>query len=262
MEHNDPILRLENVHRGFRDGTQALSGVTFTIKRGSFVLLLGANGSGKSVLLRIISGLMAPGEGEVLLEEKPLASHGKELHRKIGFIFQNPDSQIIGQTVEEDTAFGPRNIGLAEREVAARTEAALALTGLLSHRRKRPHLLSGGEKRRLAIAGVEAMEPDILLLDEPFSNLDYPATVEFLRLLVRLHERGKTVILVTHDIQKVAAHAERIILLSEGRIAADGSVETAVRQLERFGVRAPHHGLSIAECSWLEPGVKGEAKDA
>ncbi len=262
MENRDPILRLENVHRSFRDGTEALSGLSFTVERGSFVLLLGANGSGKSVLLRIMSGLMAPVKGEVLLEGKPLAGHGKELHRKIGFIFQNPDSQIVGQTVEEDTAFGPRNIGLSEEEVASRTETALALTGLLSHRSKRPHLLSGGEKRRLAIAGVEAMEPDILLLDEPFSNLDYPATVEFLRLLVQLHEKGKTIILVSHDIQKVAAHAERIILLSRGRIVADGPVETVVNQLEEFGVRAPHHGLSISRCSWLTPAGAGGTEGA
>jgi biotin transport system ATP-binding protein len=252
MMSEEPALELRGVERSFRDGTTALRNVSLSIRKGSFTLLLGANGSGKSVLLRIISGLMIPQKGEVLLGGKPLQSYGRDLHQRIGFIFQNPDSQIVGQTVEEDVAFGPRNLNLEEKEVKRRCDTALKLTGLEQLRLKRPYLLSGGEKRRLSIAGAEAMEPDILLLDEPFTNLDYPGSVELLELLLSMKKAGKTIILVTHDLQKTAAHADRIIVLSAGSIVGDGDPETQLEKLEQYGVRAPHPAIPLRDCSLLK----------
>ncbi|WP_041866006.1 energy-coupling factor ABC transporter ATP-binding protein [Sediminispirochaeta smaragdinae] len=251
-ERAEMILELRNVSRRFRDGTTALRNVSLSFTRGSFTLLLGTNGSGKSVLLKIIAGLLEPQEGSVVLEGKPLSDHGRSLHQKIGFIFQNPDSQIVGQTVEEDVAFGPRNLGCTESQIIERSEKALEKTGLLHLKDKRPHLLSGGEKRRLAVAGVEAMEPDIVLLDEPFGNLDYPGAIELLRILKGLKESGRTIILVTHDLMKSAALADRAIVLSKGSVVENGPLETMRERLKGFGIKPPPEAFPIEKCSWLD----------
>lgn len=249
-----PFLSLRGVGKQFRDGTEALSDITFSLPEGSFTLLTGANGSGKSVLLKLIGGLISPDVGEIVLQGRPLQEHAGKLYTKAGFIFQDPDSQIVGETVMEDICFGPRNLGLPEAEVLHRAEEALALTGLTGLEEKPPHLLSGGEKRRLAIAGIEVMEPRLMLLDEPFTNLDYPGVVSLLQLLVSFHARGRTIILATHDLAKCAAHAGLMLFLSRGKLHSFGPLEEVLPALPPGEVKIPPGNSSVHEWTWLSSG--------
>ena len=224
--------------------------VSFTIEPGRFVLLLGANGSGKTVLARHLNGLLLPDEGEVLIDGRPIKADLAACRRTVGMVFQDPESQIIGQTVFEDVAFGPRVQQLSEAEVSERVAEALALTGLEAERQSPPAALSGGRRRRLALAGVIATRSSCIVLDEPFTFLDHAACVELLRYLVRLKERGHTVIMITHDIEKVLGEADRVIALADGGVAADTSPERFLMELPAYGLRRPHGALT--ELSWRE----------
>jgi biotin transport system ATP-binding protein len=162
-------------HR-FADGTAGLKDVTLTFDEGEFTVIAGANGSGKTTLLRHLNGLLFPESGSVTVCGKSVRQHPLAARQQVGMVFQDADSQIVGETVYDDAAFGPENLALARDEIDQRVNQALAAVGSLRFENKQPHHLSGGEKRRLAIAGVLAMAPRVLLMDEPFSNLDYPAT--------------------------------------------------------------------------------------
>ncbi len=154
-------------------------------------------------------------------------------------VFQDADSQIVGETVYDDAAFGPENLNWPAARIRESVDAALELVGLGMLRDRSPHLLSGGEKRRLAIAGVLAMAPEVIVLDEPFANLDYDGVRQVLAHIVALHGDGRTIIVCVHDLEKVLAHAQRLIILQRGRIAADGPPEQAVLAAEACGVRLP-----------------------
>ena len=157
----------------------------------------------------------------------------------MGIVFQDADAQIVGETVGEDVAFGPENLGLCEEEVRERVSSALLATGL-DHLAEKPcHRLSGGEKRRVAIAGTLAMASDILIFDEPFANLDYAGVRQVLAQIAVLHEAGHTIVLTTHDIEKAAAHADRVAVLFEGELKAQGSLESILPDLPLYGIRPP-----------------------
>jgi biotin transport system ATP-binding protein len=167
-------------------------------------------------------------------------------------VFQDADSQIVGETVRDDVAFGPENLRLNRAEIDRRVDAALSATGLMHLADKRPHLLSGGEKRRLAIAGILAMQPRVIVFDEPFANLDYPGVRQVLDQILRLHRAGGTIIVATHDLEKVLAHADRLIFMRGGRIEGDGPPSALVARAENFGVRCPRAGfLGVEALSWL-----------
>jgi energy-coupling factor transporter ATP-binding protein EcfA2 len=182
--------------------------------------------------------------------DSPFAS--REVRRLVGIVFQDAESQIVGETVREDVAFGPENMGLGPQETTKRVEDALCSMGLNSLSEKPCYLLSGGEKRRLSIAGVLAMEPRIILFDEPFSHLDYPAIREVLKQMIRLHRQEYTLVVATHDVEKVIAHVDRIAVLHEGELKAAGPPEEMVKKLSAFGVRPPCYALAERErISWL-----------
>jgi biotin transport system ATP-binding protein len=167
-------------------------------------------------------------------------------------VFQDPETQIVGETVGEDVAFGPENMGLSAEKVSRRVDHALRVMGLGELSEKPCYLLSGGEKRRLAIAGVLAMDPEIVLFDEPFSYLDYPGTREVLYHMVRLHREGRTLVVTTHDVEKVIAHVNRIVVIQGGELKAEGPPEALVAELSRFDVRPPCSTLLGQErISWL-----------
>lgn len=245
------LLSFRGVTKHFRDGTVALSDISFSLEEGSFTLLTGANGSGKSVLLKLAGGLFMPNEGEILLKGVRIEEFGEQLFTQVGFIFQDPDSQIVGETVLEDVCFGLRNLGLPERDVQQRSRRALEITGLTGLEEKPPHLLSGGEKRRLSIAGVEAMEPQLLLLDEPFTNLDYPGVISLLKLLLRFHKEGRTIILSSHDLAKCAAHGEYLLHLSKGRLDYSGPVREIINHIPKGELHIPDPALPFERWSWL-----------
>jgi energy-coupling factor transporter ATP-binding protein EcfA2 len=246
------MIEIRNLQYYYPDGTHALRGIDLTIGAGEFLLLCGPNGSGKTTLIRLMCGLLKPATGLIRLNglDHPHRSH--EIRRLIGMVFQDPDSQIIGETVREDIAFGPENLGLPQRETAERVEWALRVMGLEGLAEKACYLLSGGEKRRLSIAGVLAMRPRIILFDEPFSHLDYPGIREVLNHMVRLHRQGHTLIVTTHDVEKVIAHIDRIAIIYQGEIKADGPPDALMADLSRFGIRPPCYALLGKEkISWL-----------
>jgi biotin transport system ATP-binding protein len=246
------MIEIENLTHRFPDGTIGLSGITLQIAAGAFVAIAGANGSGKTTLLRHLNGLLRPTSGKVRVDGLAVAGNLVAVRTRVGMVFQDADSQIVGETVHEDVAFGPENLRLSREEVEARVAEALSAAGLGHLAAKRPHLLSGGEKRRLAIAGVLAMRPKVIVCDEPFASLDYPGVRQVLGLLVRLHRGGCTVIVTTHDLDKVLGHCERLIVLSAGRVACDGSPGKVAFDLERFDVRSPRGAESGLEAlTWL-----------
>lgn len=225
----------ENLQQGgqVRNGVfYALTGISFTIESGCCAVIAGANGSGKSLLMSIIAGLEEPDSGTV------------KTHAKAGLVFQEPDSQILGETPREDIAFGPHNMGLKKDEIRVRVETALNETEL-THRADFPaHSLSGGEKRRLATAGVLAMDAQIIIFDEPYANMDFPGVVQVNRLIQKLIRDRKTVIILTHEIEKCLALAGRFIVLFEGKKVFDGTAAEALRcDLETWGI---HHPLRKA----------------
>ncbi len=237
------MIEIRNLHLTYPDGTHALKGIDLDISTGEFLLLCGANGSGKTTLIRLLCGLLKPTTGSIQINggNNPYAS--KEIRERIGMVFQDSDCQIVGETVREDVAFGPENLGLSQGEIRQRIEWALRVMKLEGLADKPCDLLSGGEKKRLAIAGVLAMKPEIILFDEPFSHLDFPGTLEVLKHMVRLHRQGHTLVVTTHDVEKVMAHVDRMAILHGGELKAVGMPEGLVAQLLDFGVRPPGYAI-------------------
>jgi biotin transport system ATP-binding protein len=249
----EALYSVKNVVKAFPGGFLALSGINLDIYAGECVLAAGSNGSGKTLLMRILAGLLDPTEGEVFFHGLPLAACSDRLRREVGLIFQDADAQIVGETVMEDIAFGPKNLGLSREEIHIRVEAALIAFGLETKRNFSPRRLSGGEKRRLAAAGIIAMGCHTVILDEPFANLDWPGVVQTLKIIGDLKRDGKTVILLTHELEKALALADRLIILHRGIIRDDGKPEEVLNRLESgWGVRDPRRNYrQVEDCSWL-----------
>jgi biotin transport system ATP-binding protein len=246
------IIEIQHLTHCFADGTIGLADVTLDIEEGAFVVIAGANGSGKTTLLRHLNGLLMPTSGTVRVAGVSVADDPLRARMRVGMIFQDADSQIVGETVHEDVAFGPENLRLSRSEVGRRVAAALAAVGLEGLAGRRPHRLSGGEKRRLSIAGILAMQPRVIVFDEPFSNLDYPGVRQVLGQMVALHRSGHTILLSTHDLDKVLAHADRLVIMQHGTVAADGLPAAVVCGVEAFDVRSPQTARrGSGELSWL-----------
>jgi len=247
------LLETQQLTHVFPNGTVALEDINLAIEAGEFVVIAGANGSGKTVLLRHLNGLLTPTKGTVFLEGTSIAKNIKAARRQIGLIFQNSDSQIVGQTVAEDVAFGPENLKLTPEEVDTRVKKSLEAVGLSQFALQNPYALSGGQKRKLAVAGVLAMQPKILLFDEPFAGLDYSGVVQILKQILLLHKANHTIIVVTHELEKVLAHADRLILMDKGKIVEDGFPREVVRRCGKYGVRMPlGKNEDIESLTWLE----------
>jgi biotin transport system ATP-binding protein len=246
------LIEIDNLSHLFADGSKGLHNVRLNIKAGEFVVIAGRNGSGKTTLLRHLNGLLLPQRGSVRLNGMPVEKDVKRARQLVGMVFQDADSQIVGETVYADVAFGPENLCLNRKEIAHRVAEALEAVGLTKLAGQSPHLLSGGEKRRVAIAGILAMQARILAFDEPFSNLDYPGVRQVLAHIVNLQKKGHTIVLTTHDLEKVIAHATRLVVLQNGRIVEDGPPLPALNNIESYGIREPclsRLGMELA--SWL-----------
>lgn len=237
MMHN--IIEVAELSHRFSDGTIGLTNINLTVRPGEFVVLAGPNGSGKTTLLRHLNGLLLPTQGKVSVAGMDVARNIAEARQAVGMVFQNADHQIVGETVYDDVAFGPENLCLERVHVEARVREALHCVGMTSLSDQRPHILSGGQKRRLAIAGVLAMAPQILIFDEPFSNLDFPGVQQVLRQILKIHAQGRTIFFATHDLEKVIAHADTLVIMSEGGVVASGAPESILPDVEKYGVRAP-----------------------
>ncbi|MEV8633824.1 ABC transporter ATP-binding protein [Streptosporangium sp. NPDC051023] len=213
-------LEVRRLAYAYPDGTQALFGVDFEIGRGERVALLGPNGAGKTTLVMHLNGILTAGHGTVTVAGLPVGKKSlKEIRRRVGLVFQDPDDQLFMPTVREDVAFGPANLGIGGEELERRVKGALDRVGMLEAIDRPPHHLSFGQRRRVAVATVLAMEPEILVLDEPSSNLDPASRRELAEILRGL---DVTVLMVTHDLPYALELCDRALILSGGVIAADG----------------------------------------
>ena len=246
------MIEIHKLHCRYPDGTVAIKDLDLTIPDGEFLLICGPNGSGKTTLIRHINGLIKPFAGTIHVAGLNVAEAEDEVRKRVGMVFQDADSQIIGETVREDVAFGPQNLGLPEVAINERVEWALNTVALLDLADKPCHLLSGGEKRRLAIAGVLAMRPQVLIFDEPFANLDYSGVRQTLQQIISFHQKGCTIIVTTHDVEKVIAHVSRVAILYGGELKADGPPESIVKDLSKYQIRPPCYSLLGGKpISWL-----------
>ena len=224
--YNMNVLETKNVSYRYPDGTPALEDVNFSAAQGKMVALLGPNGAGKSTLFLHFNGILRPSAGTVMVEETPLTYDKKSIKKvrqKVGIVFQNPDDQLFAPTVEEDVAFGPLNVGLDQDEVERRVVESLERVGMAGFEKKPPHHLSGGQKKRVAIAGILAMSPEIMVLDEPTSGLDPKGASRILHLLHKLNQEGMTIVISTHDVDLVPLYASQVYIISEGHIIKEGT---------------------------------------
>ena len=241
------IIEVKNVTYEYSDEDNtfaAVKNLSLNIERGSFTVILGHNGSGKSTLAKMLNGLNKPTSGDVFVDGLNTKDEKTEteVKRKVGMVFQNPDNQIIASIVEEDVAFGPENLGIEPKEIEKRVDEALKATDMLQFKKSTPHRLSGGQKQRRAIAGIIAMEPECLVLDEPTAMLDPKGRAEIISTLHRLNrEKGITVVLITHYMEE-AQNADRVIVMNDGKIIADDKpkvIFSDVESLKRVGLDVP-----------------------
>lgn len=252
-EYNmNPSIEMVGVFHHFGNGSSGIKNIHLRIQSGELVVLAGPNGSGKTTLLRHINGLLTPNDGKVRVDGMDVRQNISLVRQRVGMVFQDADSQIVGETVYDDVAFGPENLRLKRSDIQKRVETALDAVGLSVFADRPPHLLSGGEKRRLAIAGILAMDANIILMDEPFSNLDYPGVKQVLEQILKIHSGGRTLIVATHDIEKIIHYADRLIIMNHGNIVLDDLPGQILQQVESFGVRMPCAVRLGAEVeSWL-----------
>ncbi len=246
MKHSEmtPIIQISNVQHTYnpesKEPIQALRDLNLTIHQGEYVVILGHNGSGKSTLAKHLNGLLLPTAGDVFVKEWNTKEHQhlRAIRSTVGMVFQTPDNQIVATIVEEDVAFGPENLGIAHDEMRARVDWSLEQVDLTALRHRAPHLLSGGQKQRVCIAGVLAMRPEVLVLDESTAMLDPLGRQEVLEVAHRLHrQEGTTVVAITHFMQEAIA-ADRVVVMSAGEIVLQGTPRELFRQVDRL--RALH----------------------
>lgn len=265
----EPFIIAENLsytyENGEGGGTAALSGVSFTIRRGEYVAVLGHNGSGKSTLAKLMNGILIPTGGRLTVcgTEMKAGMRDEEIfdvRRRVGMVFQNPDNQLVATIVEEDVAFGPENLGVPREEIRRRVDDALRTVGMYEYKDSQPHRLSGGQKQRVAIAGVIAMMPECIVFDESTAMLDPRGRAEVMQTIRRLNrDCGMTVLHITHYMDE-AVKADRVMVINDGKLFADGTPKEVFRDvaaLRRVGLDVPQgrellyalaqHGVSFAD---------------
>jgi biotin transport system ATP-binding protein len=245
-QKNPPLFEVKNLTKSFTWGNPVLRDVSFTLNRGSWTILAGSNGSGKTVLMNHLNGLEKPDRGSLFFKGRNITLMGDEIRRRVGLVFQNSDLQFVEQSVEKELLFGPVNLGYPTEKRERLVESVISQLGLEELRNRRPHTLSGGEKKRVAIGGILTMEPDLLVLDEPFTGLDWEGVDQVLKTLIALHREGMTLLLITHDLAKCLAHGDHMIVMSRGKIRLEGNPNEILSRVEEWGIKKP------GELTWLK----------
>jgi energy-coupling factor transporter ATPase len=255
------MIKVESVSYIYdTQGKAALKNVSFQIDEGAYIGLIGPNGCGKTTLLKHLNALLLPAEGNVSVDgfDTKDSRAVQEIRQRVGMIFQNPENQIVGMSVEEDVAFGPGNLNLSSNEIRHRVQSALTTVGLEAYAKRAPHTLSGGEKQLVAIAGVLAMNPSYIALDEPTSFLDPSGREKVLDVIRTLNEQGITMIHVTHNMDEII-HADQIIVLEGGEIRSCGRPRTVLTKFEwlsRLGLGTPKVTELMGRFNRLRPGIR------
>ena len=260
----EAYIKVEDLRYSYREDEGAdipvLNGVSFDVKKGEYVAILGHNGSGKSTLAKLLDMILVPTGGKIVIDGTEITSpdltdeEAYALRRKVGMVFQNPDNQLVATIVEEDVAFGPENLGLPREEIRRRVDDALATVGMSEYAHHEPHRLSGGQKQRIAIAGIIAIAPDIMIFDESTSMLDPIGRKEVLKTIGMLNrEKGITILTITHYMNE-AAQADRVIVLDDGAVMMDGTPAEIFSHPDKLR-RA---GLDVPQCSALVELLKEE----
>lgn len=265
-------IKIENLTHIYMKGSpfekKALDNVSLTINDGEFVALIGHTGSGKSTLIQHINGLLKPHNGNIIINDVNIADKGvklSDIRKKVGLVFQYPEYQLFEETIEKDIAFGPKNLGLSDEEIDNRVKRAMKMVGLEyeTYKNKSPFDLSGGQKRRVAIAGVVAMEPNVLILDEPTAGLDPRGRDDILNQVKILHKEYKmTIILVSHSMEDVAKVADRILVMHRGKCILDGKPTDVFKEidtLESVGLAVPQVTYLMRELKEKGFNVSGDA---
>jgi len=222
------IIQTENMSFIYPDGTSALCDINLEINEGDKVAIIGSNGAGKSTLFSHFNGILRPTSGLIKIDDKQMSYKKNdlmEIRQKVGIVYQNPDDQLFAPTVVEDVAFGPINLGLSDDEVDKRVKESLAMVGMSGLEKKAPHHLSGGQKKRVAIAGILAMKPEIMVMDEPTTGLDPKGADQVLDILYKLNEEDMSIIIASHDVEMVTQFANKIFVLHDGEIIGQGTPE-------------------------------------
>lgn len=249
------MIKIENISKSFKTSlgiTNALKNVSFQIPDSCVTVIAGENGSGKSVLMSILSGLDEADSGNIFFDEKAISQNGKSAEKKVGLVFQEAETQILGETPREDIAFGPKNLGMKKSEIENAVNSALEKTGLTKKADFPARFLSGGEKRRLAVACMIAMEKPVIIFDEPYANLDYSGVKQVNALVKNLEAQGKTIVILTHEIEKCLALAKKFVVLFHGEIVFDGTAKEGLeKNLEQWNIRNPLNSYkSLEDLVW------------
>ena len=241
---NEPeIICCQGLNFSYPNGVQALKGIDLTIHHGEYVAFVGQNGSGKTTLVKHFNGLLKPSGGTVrVFGEETTDQKVSQLSRKVGYVFQNPDDMLFCSSVAEEIAYGPTILGYDPQLVKEKVESILHELGLADQRETHPFALSLGDRQRLAVACVFSLDPEVFAFDEPTTGQDYFGGESIMALIDQLYQKGKTVVIITHDMPLVAEHAHRVVVMNQGRVAMDGTPEEVFRQseaLQALSLRSP-----------------------
>jgi len=246
------LIEIKTLRHTFSDGYIGINNISLSVYKSEFIIVAGRNGSGKTTFLRHLNGLLSPDSGHILVNGLDVKNHLIQTRKTVGMVFQDADTQIVGETVFDEVAFGLENLKFNRQKINDKVTHVLEGLSLLHLKDRVPFTLSGGEKRKLAIAGVLVMDPQVIVFDEPFSNLDYPGTIQVLTTIIDLNRSGHTIIIATHDVETIIYDATRIIIMENGQIKEDGTPADMVKHLESCGIKEPcssKFGLGIKP--WL-----------
>ena len=242
MSDNE-IIRCQGLHFSYPNGMEALKDINLTITQGEYVAFVGQNGSGKTTLVKHFNGLLKPTQGSIhVFGEETRDKKVSALARKVGYVFQNPDDMLFCSSVEEEVAYGPTMLGFAVAEIKEKVESILQELGLQTQRETHPFALSLGDRQRLAVACVLSLDPEVFAFDEPTTGQDYFGGESIMEVIDQLHAKGKTILIITHDMPLVAEHAQRVVVMNQGQIALEGTPKEVFSQtnyLRTLSLRSP-----------------------